>query len=98
MVTIPLVTFDSVVASRFGPDEVLDLVKIDVEGAEYEIFFSETCGSIRRFAFLIIEIHEHEKRTKEDLIQRISSFGFDLVPDPNPQDAAVYFFKQKAKA
>jgi FkbM family methyltransferase len=96
MVTIPLVTFDSIVLSRFGPGETLDLVKIDIEGAEYEVFFSETCGSIRRFEFLIIEIHDHEKWTKEDLIQRIASFGFELIPDPNPQDADVYFFKRKS--
>jgi hypothetical protein len=36
------------VASRFAADEKLDVVKIDIEGAEYEVLFSETCGSIRR--------------------------------------------------
>lgn len=42
-VTIPLVTFDGIVASRFAADEKLDVVKIDIEGAEYEVLFSETC-------------------------------------------------------
>ena len=98
MVTVPLVTFDSIVASRFTADEVLDIVKIDIEGAEYEVLFSETCGSIRRFAFLIIEIHKHEKWTEKEAIQRIESFGFELVPDPNPQDADVFFFRRKQRA
>jgi FkbM family methyltransferase len=98
VITVPLVTFDGVVASQFDPGETLDLVKIDVEVAEYEIFFSETCSSIRRFAFLIIEIHPHEKWTTEDLIRRITSFGFELIPDPNPQDASVYFFQRRQAA
>lgn len=97
-VTIPLITFDSIVASRFVADETLDVVKIDIEGAEFEVLFSETCGSIRRFAFLIIEIHKHDKWTEADAIRRIESFGFELVPDPNPQDADVFFFKRKQAA
>ena len=73
-------------------------MKIDVESAEYEILFTETCGSIRRFEFLIIEIHKHDRWTAQELIRRIESFGFEPVPVPNAEHADVYFFKRKTAA
>ena len=98
LVTIPLVTLDGIVNSNFAADDVLDVAKIDVEGAEYEIFFSETSKTIERFGHIIIELHHNAKWTEANLIERISSFGFELIPDPNPQEANVYFFERKKNA
>ena len=93
-----MVTLDGIVNSNFAADDVLDVAKIDVEGAEYEIFFSETSKTIARFGHIIIELHHNAKWTEANLIDRISSFGFELIPDPAHQDANVYFFERKKNA
>lgn len=96
-VTIPTVTIDQVVADHFpetGSTPDLDLIKIDIEGAEYEVLFSATCQSISRFKHLLIEIHPHSKFSSESLIQKLESFGFKNATDLNTRDADVYYFRQ----
>jgi FkbM family methyltransferase len=43
-----------------GPsgDEPIDLLKVDCEGAEYEIFREATPSDLARFRFMVIEIHD----------------------------------------
>lgn len=96
-VTVPTLTIDQVVAEHFpeaGSAPDLDLIKIDVEGAEYEILLSETCRSVRRFKHLLIEIHPHPDIPSTQLIQTLESFGFKNATDPNTRDADVYYFHQ----
>ncbi|TLD71260.1 FkbM family methyltransferase [Phragmitibacter flavus] len=98
--TIPTTTIDHLVASHFPesnpaaitPD--LDLIKIDIEGAEYEILFSESCQSVRRFKHILIEIHPHKEFPTEKLIAALQKFGFKNTTDANTRDADVYYFQQ----
>src|SRR5690606_11377821 len=59
----------------------IDIMKIDAEGAEYELFRDFRCEDLRPFKQLFIEFHHHAvgKYTKEDtsrIVERISSCGF----------------------
>ena len=87
---MPGVTFDALVAGHFGAgDDDLDLVKMDVEGAEYEILFSDSATALRRFRSLIIEIHRGNVRPPEELVERIGSFGFERVSVAGDEGAVV---------
>jgi FkbM family methyltransferase len=81
LVEIPLITLDELIEGQFGPqpDTSIDICKMDIERAEYEIFQSGTCSAIRRVRHLIIEIHPHPDASASGLIDRICSFGFRHV-------------------
>jgi FkbM family methyltransferase len=57
----------------------IDLCKIDIEGAEYEVFDSSADSLLQNIRYLLIEFHNPEKTTA--LVQRIQSLGFtEMTP------------------
>jgi FkbM family methyltransferase len=96
LTSIRTMSLDSIVGSFYAADESLDLIKIDIEGAEYEMLLSDTCRSITRFKFLIIEIHMRPGYSSQELVDRISALGFRLISDPGTRTAnAEYFFRNE---
>jgi hypothetical protein len=57
--------------------EEVDLLKVDVEGAEYDIFSSVEENDLRRFKHLLIEFHNNQGRASS-LISKIVSAGFEI--------------------
>ena len=60
--------------STYGLSEV-DLLKVDIEGAEYQMFSVVTGDEIRKFKHLLIEFHNNRGRATE-LIRKIQNSGF----------------------
>ena len=90
-VKIPLLSFDDI--SNPISDTTIDLCKIDVEGAEYEVIMGENCNTISRLRYLIMEIHEVSGYTPESLIMRLNNLGFDDISPINRSERAVYLFR-----
>ena len=67
--------------NTYGLSEV-DLLKVDIEGAEYQMFSVVSGDEIRKFKHLLIEFHNNRGRATE-LIRKIQSAGFavDLRDD-----------------
>ena len=57
-VTVPSVTFDQLYRDYFKNDKI-DIAKIDIELAEYNVLYSDTCQNLTQCEFLLIEIHPH---------------------------------------
>ncbi len=57
--------------------EEIDLLKVDVEGAEYDIFSVVTKEDLRKFKHLLIEFHNNRGRASS-LIDKIISAGFEV--------------------
>ena len=55
-----------------------DLVKIDVEGAEYEIFAHATDRALRSCGAIVGEYHRAPQREQEGLFQRLRAASFRL--------------------
>jgi hypothetical protein len=85
------VTFDELFHEYFGGEGVVDLCKMDVECAEYEVFGSPGHGSIARCRWLIIEIHEMPGHSRAEVVSEISSLGFEMLP--RGSDPSVYAFR-----
>jgi FkbM family methyltransferase len=101
-ISVPGVTFDELVKRYFGPGmEDLDVVKVDVEGAEFEIFLSGKGDLLRRFRSLFIEIHPVAAHSRTELVEKIQSLGFRLVGEGNDsvehdgEQAEIFFFQRK---
>jgi len=88
-------TFDDIYASAFG-DDVVDVCKIDIEGAEYEVFASPTYSALAKCRYLIIEIHDGEGRKPEQVVGTLHASGFVELPVNEGAVEAVYGFKNTA--
>ncbi len=87
-------TLDELCDTYF-PGEIVDICKIDVEGAEFEVFLGRHCASLSRCRYLIMEIHERDGRRAEEIIPAVEALGFvRQEPDPDA-DPTVHFFINK---
>jgi len=65
--------------------ERCDLLKLDCEGAEYEIFASVTSNCVKRIDRIVLEYHEWvEGQSSEVLKKRLEGFGFKTQRRPEP--------------
>jgi FkbM family methyltransferase len=85
------VTFDELVTEYFGEGALIDICKIDVEFAEYEVFASPGHDLLGRCRWLIIEIHEGPTHAPRDVVSAILRHGFEELP--RGSDPAVYAFR-----
>lgn len=84
-------TFDEIYTSTFG-EVIVDICKIDVEGAEYEIFDTPHHQLLARCRYLIIEIHGVKGKNPEDVINRLAQLKFVEQPPTIEIDPAIHFF------
>jgi FkbM family methyltransferase len=87
---VPGITFDDAYRRAFD-GETVDVCKIDIEGAEYEVFDAPGHGCISRCRHLIIEIHRREGRRPEEVLAELRRCGFALRPRDAKVAPDVYF-------
>ena len=79
------------ILDRLPPDTEVDLLKVDIEGAELELF-SENTKWLSRVRNIIIEIHP-DRIDGQSVISHIVNAGFDYIPAdavfPGSMDAFV---------
>lgn len=85
-------TFDDIYTTAFG-DERVDICKMDVERAEYDILAMPSHQCLKRCAYLIIEIHPHPTVEKKVVIDGLTRLGFEEVARDAETDQDVYFFR-----
>ena len=73
-------TFDDIYNKTFG-DELVDICKIDVEGAEFDIFHSEEIKQIKKCKFILMEIHHEKDRRRSELIDILDKLKFKELTD-----------------
>lgn len=76
LVKVPAVTFDDAVAEAGGH---VDLVKIDVEGAEYGIFSGTTTASWEGVQRVVMEYHDVPGHDLTELLEVLFAAGLRLV-------------------
>jgi len=86
---INCITLEDIYHQHFFND-IIDICKIDVEGAEHEIFF-KIPKMIHSLNYLIMEIHGGGTRAL-NLVDKIRNANFTLINEKDIQDD-VYFFK-----
>jgi len=62
---------------RYFQGELIDICKVDIEGAEYEALESCPHEILRKIRYLVIELHEPERTPA--LVKRIESLGFHQI-------------------
>ena len=68
-------TFDDLFRSQFG-EETVDICKMDIEGAEYEVLFSAERACLQRCRYLLIELHPAGAEEQERFSETLDGLGF----------------------
>jgi hypothetical protein len=74
----------------------VDICKIDVEQAEYEVMASPGHDRLRRCRVLVVEIHDLAGHSHRDVADAIVGLGFEELP--RGSDPSVYVFRNTAPA
>ncbi len=85
-VTVPILL------KRYGLEKV-DLLKVDIEGAEYELFQNLTPDSLQAVARIGLEYHEGQD--PQALFQLIESLGYRPFRHPKKGEAGVIEFERR---
>jgi FkbM family methyltransferase len=95
---VKLVTMDEVAEQAgFGP-EPIDLCKLDVEGAEYQVFARPGHSCLNRCRYLLIEVHPMQGQDPKQVLDALKQMGFVEVPAPSQPYPDVYCFRNQALA
>ena len=88
------ITFNELYETAFGQD-IVDICKMDIEKAEYDVFDSEAHDAIRGCRYLLIEIHQPPaNHSAEQLIAKLTKLGFvDIVNAKSDARPGVYGFR-----
>jgi len=92
---VPGLTIDDVWA-RYFDDRPVDVCKIDIEQAEYEVFDGPGHGRLRQCRLVVIEIHDVPGRARSEITGAIAALGFDELPQG--RDRSVYVFRNRTLA
>ena len=84
-------TFDEICDTYFD-NEVIDICKIDVEGAEFEVFLQPSHQKLAQCRYFIMEIHERGDRRAEEILPAIERLGFLRQGLDANADPTVHFF------
>jgi len=81
---------------RYYSDERVDVCKIDIEGAEFDVFRGNDCDRLRQCRYVIMEIHEREDRDANELIEKLQDLGFTRHPTKPGADPTVHLFSNSS--
>jgi FkbM family methyltransferase len=97
--TIQGTTFDDVYKSAF-PDEMVDICKIDIEGAEFDVFRGHHWQMAARCRYILIEIHHNRERDRRVVIDSLVDKGFTEIGGELKKDDHhhVHFFANQTVA
>jgi FkbM family methyltransferase len=90
-------TFNKLYERAFA-DQIIDVCKMDIEGAEFEVFGHDQCDKITKCRFFIVEIHHSDQTRRESVISKLEQFGFEEVNGDNKRaedEHYVHFFINK---
>ena len=77
----------AVLCSEYFKDSSIDICKIDIEGAEYEVFQSAPDDVLLKFRYLIIELHDAAQTPS--FLKKITTLGFrDITNDAASRTSA----------
>lgn len=89
---VPMLTLDRLMDSEFQ-GSLLDLLKMDIEGSEWDVLGSDECSWLAKCIHLVVEIHTRLGRGLDDFAAGILKFGLRLDPIRNAGADNVFLFR-----
>lgn len=90
---VPGLTIDDILAAHLD-GRTVDICKVDIEQAEYEVFENPGHDALRQCRILVIEIHDVPGRSVGEVVTAIERMGFVALPQGS--DRSVHVFRNTA--
>lgn len=74
---VPFIDLENIL----GGDEVIDLMKLDIEGGEFD-FVRYNLEVFKKVNLLFMELHEASQELHDDLYSSLSSVGLSIAAKP----------------
>lgn len=87
---IRAMTLNEIYEATFD-NQLVDICKMDVERAEYDVFLNEGHEHISKCRYLIIEIHDSKDHRPEEVINRLTQLGFEEIQIPKEHEPVFGF-------
>lgn len=92
-VDIPTISYNSMI-ENYKLDKI-DYLKLDCEGAEYDILFNASKQAISKIEKIVMECHPHKDNTKEKMIEFLKDSGFELIIDNSAQTTELMIYAKR---
>jgi FkbM family methyltransferase len=86
------VTFDEL-HETYAQGKTVDLVKMDIEGAEFDVLASSSARKLSLCRYLLIEIHEHKTYSVEWAVNAMKQMGLHVIASPPGNGSGNWLFK-----
>ncbi|MCS6988364.1 MAG: FkbM family methyltransferase [Chloroherpetonaceae bacterium] len=86
------VTLDELYEKYFK-GESIDLCKMDIEGAEHEIFAFPHHSALKHIRVLLMEIHGNDQAKNQKILETLRAFGFEEIKGNSIDEQDVRCFK-----
>ena len=93
--SVPMLTLDDFLDHEFSGQKI-DLLKMDIEGAEWDVLNSPACNRLRDCQYLIIEVHTRGSRGLTEFQNAVMPFGLELREVRNFRAEDVFLFAQNS--
>jgi FkbM family methyltransferase len=77
--------------------ERCDLLKLDCEGAEYEILLGASAGTLARVDGIVMECHRSAAHSLDELLAHLRGSGFDLHAEAAPDGVHHYVTARRSR-
>lgn len=97
-IVVPTLTLSSVMARTVPQESLVDLIKMDCEGAEFLVFDSTPAEVWSRVRALVLEYHPVHDRSWHSVCDKLSSVGFHSVwhlPSADIHDLGTALFERE---
>lgn len=84
-------TLNSLIEEGFGSHEI-DLCKIDIEGAEFELLLGSDADRLTQVKRLVMEIHPHPRHQAKELLEHLQAAGFKAVGELQQEDGGCVIY------
>jgi len=81
---VPGVSLEEIVQTAGGD---IELLKMDCEGGEYDLFLGQSRGLVRSIEMMATELHHHPHHGFLDLIQYVTAFGYKTYIHASQSDS-----------
>ena len=94
-ISVPTVTIARLLDKEAWPEGLPELIKLDIEGAEFDVVPQLTAELLQATSVLIVEIHPLRNLPASGLVLSMSALGFECCLRPQ-SEWGVYVFRRGA--
>jgi len=76
----------------------VDVLKLDCEGAEFDILMAASDALLKRIDVIVGEYHRFDGRDPDELRARLTAAGFRYSSEPHPRAPAIGMFRAQRRA